>query len=321
MDTSWSAADLAAVDTMHMVALPLFATACLLSFTNSDVCGSICSCGGQRQHKPTCSTACTGTGCTAGEVATDGRAGAGGASHFAPERGFCPRRTASGRPGWRRHWNWEGVSAAVDQPCTAAEWWAALPLAVSLLHSLLEERHQRLCIICWPHHNSTLKCRKYRTASLRLRHGLRTCPAEALEAADALLNDGAAADAALHIGALHAVAQHGDAATQATVRGALAADLAPLVVRLSAVICSSEVRTSGRHGDMHTQHQPAAHPGRMSSSTGCVGVQHCCIKELNHISGIRNAHVCSPLVWAHGSCGACWRQAGRMLPGWPRVQM
>lgn len=68
-------------------------------------------------------------------------------------------------------------------------------------------------------------------------------PADALEAADALLAGGCGpARTAAHVAALHAFTTHGDAPAQAAVRGALAADLAPLTVLLSALVCGRKVR-------------------------------------------------------------------------------
>jgi hypothetical protein len=66
--------------------------------------------------------------------------------------------------------------------------------------------------------------------------------ADALEAADALLGGGCSpAKTAAHIATLHSHVLRGDAATQAAVRGALAADLAPLTVLLSGLICGKKV--------------------------------------------------------------------------------
>jgi hypothetical protein len=66
---------------------------------------------------------------------------------------------------------------------------------------------------------------------------------DALEAADALLAGSCGpAKTAAHVAALHAFTIHGDAPAQAAVRGALAADLAPLTVLLSALVCGKKVR-------------------------------------------------------------------------------
>jgi hypothetical protein len=66
---------------------------------------------------------------------------------------------------------------------------------------------------------------------------------DALGAADALLEGGSSpARTVAHVAALHAFSIHGDAPAQAAVRGALAADLAPLTVLLSALVCGKKVR-------------------------------------------------------------------------------
>lgn len=84
------------------------------------------------------------------------------------------------------------------------------------------------------------------TAGALLR--LRLPFADALEAADALLAGGCSpAKTAAHVATLHTVAQRGDAATQAAVRGALAADLAPLAMLLSGLICGKKVQWGFSH--------------------------------------------------------------------------
>lgn len=75
------------------------------------------------------------------------------------------------------------------------------------------------------------------------RRALCMSPKVALEAADSLLAGSCSpARTAAHVAALHAFTIHGDAPAQAAVRGALAADLAPLTVLLSALVCGKKVR-------------------------------------------------------------------------------